>query len=100
MSARWRDIAEMGSASDAGDTTPTKQPRGGGSPAAARLLMPQRPFGLALEQLPAAYRRAGLDAWAETVPSTAGTQVHSGTLLDLLCVLVHVEEVGWVCPIC
>jgi len=90
MSARWRDIAEMGSASDAGDTTPTKRPHGGASAASARLPLPQRPFGLALEHLPAAYCRAGLDAWAEIAPSIAGMQVQPGAFLDVLCILVHV----------
>ena len=63
MSARWQDIAEMGSGSEVGDATPLKRPPEG--PAFTPLPPPQRPFGLGLERLPGAYRRAGLAAWAE-----------------------------------
>lgn len=63
MSTRWQDIAEMGSGSEVGeDATPMKRVESGPSLTDP---LPQRPFGLGLERLPAAYLRAGLTAWAD-----------------------------------
>ena len=76
MSARWQDIAEMGSGSEVGDATPMKQVEPG--PVLTGPL-PQRPFGQGLERLPAAYRRAGLTAWAGDL----ATQVCGNTRLIL-----------------
>ncbi len=58
LSSHWRDIADMASASDIGDPSPLKA--AGSSGPFPPLPAPQRPFGSALEGLPAAYKRAGL----------------------------------------
>lgn len=73
MSAHWQDVAEMGSGSEVGDATPLKRP-----PEEAAFTprpLPQRPFGLGLERLPAAHRRAGLAAWAEDSATLSVAQV-------------------------
>ena len=61
-SSRWRDIANMGPAADLRDPSPVK--RADDSGPVPLLQVPQRPFGSGLENLPAAYKRAGLGFWA------------------------------------
>ena len=63
LSSHWRDIADMASASDIGDPSPLKAADSSGP--FPPLPAPQRPFGSALEGLPAAYKRAGLKFWAK-----------------------------------
>jgi hypothetical protein len=69
-SARWREIVEMGSASEAGDASPAPSEK-----AAAPRPLPQRPFGVGLERLAAAYRRAGLHGWVEGCAATGDAHV-------------------------
>ena len=66
LSSHWRDIADMASASDIGDPSPLKA--AGSSGPFPPLPAPQRPFGSALEGLPAAYKRAGLNFWTKEQP--------------------------------
>ena len=66
LSSRWRDLADMASASDVGDPSPLKTADISGP--LTPLPVPQRPFGARLQGLAAAYRRAGLGFWAQHQP--------------------------------
>lgn len=72
MSSRWQEIADMGSASEAGDASPLRLEEGTPERAGPR---PQRPFGAGLERLGAAYQRAGLPNWADDLNKPADAQV-------------------------
>ena len=66
LSSRWRDLADMASASDVGDPSPLKTADFSGP--LTPLPVPQRPFGAQLQGLAAAYGRAGLGVWAQEQP--------------------------------